>query len=110
MARNRNQARKANNADMYAAFYLSPEEAADQDRNGLLAIQTFEHTLEGLDGLNGLDEDNDFEDGQTFTIPITIRINKRKAERVRDTAKSRSIADLTGVPADGPSDDDSIPF
>lgn len=83
-----NRKPSARHADHYIAVYLSKEEALSEDRDGLVSIQNFEHTLNGLDGLEALDSENDFEDGDVIEIPCFIRVCQRKQ---RKAPKGRKV-------------------
>ena len=93
---------KARHAGMRIAVFLSKEEALAEDRNGQIALQNFEHTMTGLNGLDALDAENDFEDGDVIAIPCYIRVCKnkgytapvgRKVTVLRDEAETVATSD-----------------
>ena len=75
-----NRKPKARHDGYRIAAFLSLEEARNLDRDGQLMFQNFEHDLSGLDGLEAIDEENNFEDGDIFVAYIRVCKNKGRTK------------------------------
>ena len=74
-----NRKPQARHAGYRIAVFETLEEAEALDRNGQLCFQNFDHELSGLDGLEAIDSENNFEDGDIF--PAYIRVCKNVGKR-----------------------------
>jgi hypothetical protein len=86
-----NRKPQARHAGFRIAVFETLEEAQAMDRSGQLCFQNFDHELSGLDGLEAIDEENNFEDGDIFVGYIRICKNqgKRKVEGRKVTLLNR---------------------
>ena len=102
----------ARHADFRVAGFLTKDEALQNDRNGQVMFQNFEHNLTGLTGLDALDQSNDFQDGDVF--PIWVRVCKNTGYQAPSSRKVSVIRETgEGEQAEQPAeaaDKDEIPF
>lgn len=104
-----NRKPKARNSDMRIGVFLSKAEALAEDRQGQVAFQNFEHSLTGLAGLDALDAENDFEDGDVIAIPCFIRVSRNKGYTAPTGRKVAVVRDNAETPAESTSAEE-IPY
>jgi hypothetical protein len=73
-----NRKPQARHAGYRIAVFETLEEAEAMDRDGQLCFQNFDHDLSGLDGLEALDSENNFQDGDIMIAYVRICKNVGK--------------------------------